>query len=218
MAAAKGAPAVNGKPASRVNLEEVFGQNTFSLAEMQARLPEAGVQGADPHARAGDRAGPAVADAVALAMKEWALEKGATHFTHWFQPLTGLDRREARLASSRRTAAAARSPSSAARSWSRASRTRRRSRRAACARRSRRAATPRGTRPRPAFLIESRGGATWRSRRRSRRGPATRSTQKIPLLRSIHALDEQARARAQAVRRRRPSACARRSGPSRSTS
>ena len=43
------------------------------------------------------RSTPSLADAVALAMKEWALEKGATHYTHWFQPLTGLDRREARL-------------------------------------------------------------------------------------------------------------------------
>ena len=40
---------------------------------------------------------PTLADAVAQAMREWAMEKGATHYTHWFQPLTGPDRREARL-------------------------------------------------------------------------------------------------------------------------
>ena len=43
----------------------------------------------------GEELDPTVADAVASAMKEWAIEHGATHFTHWFQPLTGVDRGKA---------------------------------------------------------------------------------------------------------------------------
>jgi glutamine synthetase len=72
-----------------MNIEKIFGERTFGLAEMKARLPKstykALVQTIDRHAELD----PAVADAVALAMKEWAIEHGATHFTHWFQPLTG---------------------------------------------------------------------------------------------------------------------------------
>ena len=90
MAAAKGAPASNGKAASRVNLEEVFGQNTFSMAEMQARLPKPVFKALMRTLDQGTELEPQIADAVAVAMKEWALEKGATHYTHWFQPLTGL--------------------------------------------------------------------------------------------------------------------------------
>jgi glutamine synthetase len=90
MAAAKGAPTTNGKTASRVDLEEVFGQNTFSMAEMQARLPKPVFKALKQTIEQGTELEPSIADAVAVAMKEWALEKGATHFTHWFQPLTGL--------------------------------------------------------------------------------------------------------------------------------
>src|ERR1041384_1479316 len=89
MAAAKG-PTTNGKAATRTNLEEVFGSNTFSLAEMQARLPKPVYKALMRTLDAGVELEPSVADAVAVAMKEWALEKGATHYTHWFQPLTGL--------------------------------------------------------------------------------------------------------------------------------
>ena len=64
----------------------------------------------------GEALDTSLADAVALAMKEWALEKGATHYTHWFQPLTGLDRREARQLLRARPARARRWPSSPARS------------------------------------------------------------------------------------------------------
>jgi glutamine synthetase len=83
-------PATNGNGHHRpVPVEQLFGQNTFGLTEMKARLPKAvfrrlcaTIDGAAP-------LDETVADAVALAMKEWAVEKGATHFTHWFQPLTG---------------------------------------------------------------------------------------------------------------------------------
>ena len=64
----------------------------------------------------GDALDFSLADAVAEAMKEWALERGATHFTHVFQPLTGLDGREARLLLRARPRRQARSPSSPARS------------------------------------------------------------------------------------------------------
>jgi glutamine synthetase len=88
LAAVKGKSATNGK-ATRTDLEAVFGQNTFSLAEMQARLPKPVYRSLMKTLEQGTELDASVADAVALAMKEWALEKGATHFTHWFQPLTG---------------------------------------------------------------------------------------------------------------------------------
>ena len=56
---------------------------------MKARLPEAQYEALLSTTQNGTELDPSVADAVAKAMKEWALEKGATHFTHWFQPLTG---------------------------------------------------------------------------------------------------------------------------------
>ena len=89
MAAARGT-AGNGKMGSAVPIQEVFGQNTFSLVEMQARLPKSVYKALVRTLEQGSELEPQVADAVAVAMKEWALEKGATHFTHWFQPLTGL--------------------------------------------------------------------------------------------------------------------------------
>ena len=117
----------------------------------------------------------ALADAVASAMKEWALENGATHFTHWFQPLTGSPPRST-TPSTRPRATARRSPSSPARSSSRASRTRPRSRPAASARRSRPAATPPGTRRRRPSSSRTPTARCCASRPRSRRGRARRST------------------------------------------
>jgi len=73
-----------------VNLEEVFGRNVFGLHEMKTRLPKPQFKILLSTIRSGTTLDPTVADAVAVAMKEWALERGATHFTHWFQPLTGL--------------------------------------------------------------------------------------------------------------------------------
>ncbi len=69
---------------------EVFGANVFSKAEMQKRLPKSvykSVLATIDHAALLD---PLVADAVAAAMKDWAMEKGATHYAHVFYPLTGL--------------------------------------------------------------------------------------------------------------------------------
>ena len=71
------------------DVEAIFGQNTFGLAEMKARLPKAVYKRICATVEKGEPFDESVADAVALAMKEWAVERGATHYTHWFQPLTG---------------------------------------------------------------------------------------------------------------------------------
>ncbi len=80
---------VNGATIKLVDIEKVFGENTFGLAEMRARLPKPTFQAILSTIEMGVELDPRLADAIALAMKEWATEKGATHFTHWFQPLTG---------------------------------------------------------------------------------------------------------------------------------
>jgi glutamine synthetase len=95
LAAAKGwpsehvPPALNGRPTESMDIEKIFGENVFSLAAMKTRLPKAIHKALIATIEQGTVLDPSVADAVALGMKEWALEKGATHFTHWFQPLTG---------------------------------------------------------------------------------------------------------------------------------
>jgi glutamine synthetase len=83
-------PTTNGGGQKRVDLEEVFGDNLFGLHQMKSRLPKPQYEALLSTVRDGTDLDPSVADAVAVAMKEWAMEKGATHFTHWFQPLTGL--------------------------------------------------------------------------------------------------------------------------------
>ncbi len=66
----------------------VFGENVFSTAVQRQRLPKAVYRQLQETLESGELLEPALADAVAAAMKEWAMERGATHFTHWFQPLT----------------------------------------------------------------------------------------------------------------------------------
>jgi glutamine synthetase len=68
----------------------VFGSNVFTKAEMQARLPKAVYKSVVATIDKGVKLDPAVADAVAVAMKDWALERGATHYAHVFYPMTGL--------------------------------------------------------------------------------------------------------------------------------
>ena len=71
-------------------ITEFFGSNVFSTSVMQERLPKkvfAEVMDVMEH---GGNISIATADIVANAMKDWAVEKGATHYTHWFQPLTGI--------------------------------------------------------------------------------------------------------------------------------
>ena len=72
-----------------MDVEEIFGENTFGLEEMQSRLPKSAYKSIVATIEEGEPLDHDIADTVALAMKEWALEKGATHYTHWFQPLTG---------------------------------------------------------------------------------------------------------------------------------
>ena len=68
---------------------QVFGANVFSPAEQRKRLPKAVYKQLQSTLENGEALDSSLADAVALAMKEWALERGATHYAHWFQPLTG---------------------------------------------------------------------------------------------------------------------------------
>jgi glutamine synthetase len=68
---------------------QLFGSNVFSPAVQRQRLPKDVFGKLSKTLAKGEALDTSLADAVALAMKEWALEKGATHYTHWFQPLTG---------------------------------------------------------------------------------------------------------------------------------
>ncbi|MCW2815832.1 MAG: glnN, partial [Nocardioides sp.] len=69
---------------------EIFGVNVFSLTAMQKRLPKSVYKSVVSTIERSTPLDPDVADAVASAMKDWALEKGATHYAHVFYPLTGL--------------------------------------------------------------------------------------------------------------------------------
>jgi glutamine synthetase len=68
---------------------QVFGENVFSPAVQRARLPKHVYKALQRTLDRGEALDTTLADSVAQAMKEWAMEKGATHYTHWFQPLTG---------------------------------------------------------------------------------------------------------------------------------
>lgn len=87
--AVKESPARPDSAAFRMKIEETFGHNVFSLGRMQARLPKPAFKALLRTLEEGTELDPGIAEAVAVAMKDWALERGATHFTHWFQPLTG---------------------------------------------------------------------------------------------------------------------------------
>src|SRR3954452_8972487 len=67
----------------------IYGENVFSVAVQRQRLPKAVFRQLEGTIAKGQTLDPALADAVASAMREWAMERGATHYTHWFQPLTG---------------------------------------------------------------------------------------------------------------------------------
>jgi glutamine synthetase len=67
-----------------------FGANVFTIDEQRARLPKHVYKQLLATLESGTPLDPTLADAVAQAMREWAMEKGASHYTHWFQPLTGL--------------------------------------------------------------------------------------------------------------------------------
>lgn len=72
------------------SLTELFGSNVFNDSVMKERLPKATYKALRKTSEDGLPLDPAVAEVVANALKDWAIEKGATHFTHWFQPMTGI--------------------------------------------------------------------------------------------------------------------------------
>jgi len=72
------------------HIKELFGVNVFNEEVQRARLPKPVFKALQKTIRQGQPLDPGSADAVANAMKDWAIEKGATHFTHIFQPMTGL--------------------------------------------------------------------------------------------------------------------------------
>src|SRR5438270_6958101 len=72
------------------HLKDLFGANVFNEEVQRQRLPKPVFKALQKTIKQGAILDPAIADNVATAMKDWAMEKGATHFTHMFQPMTGL--------------------------------------------------------------------------------------------------------------------------------
>jgi glutamine synthetase len=79
-----------GSPDLTLPANQVFGANVFSVELQRQRLPKHVFKELQRSLARGEALDTALADSVAQAMKEWALERGATHYTHWFQPLTGM--------------------------------------------------------------------------------------------------------------------------------
>ena len=105
--------------ATPLNFREVpspslFGVNTFNEKEMRARLPKPAFKALQRTIKRGEKLDPSISDAVATAMSDWALEKGATHYAHVFQPLTGITAEKHDSASSPRPVMAVRSLNSPA--------------------------------------------------------------------------------------------------------
>ncbi len=73
-----------------VNVPEIFGSMVFNDATMKERLPKATYKALKKTIDLGEPLDISVANVVANAMKDWAVEKGCTHYTHWFQPMTGI--------------------------------------------------------------------------------------------------------------------------------
>ena len=71
-------------------VSELFGSNVFNDSVMTERLPKDTYKMLKSAVKEGKSIDSSIADTVASAMKDWAIEKGATHYTHWFQPLTGI--------------------------------------------------------------------------------------------------------------------------------
>lgn len=72
------------------NVPEIFGSSVFNDATMRERLPKSTYKSLKKTIDLGLALDESVADVVASAMRDWAIEKGATHFTHWFHPMTGI--------------------------------------------------------------------------------------------------------------------------------
>ena len=80
--------APSARPISPSPASYPFGENVFTLAVQKERLPKDVFKQLQATLDRGEALDPSLADAVAKAMREWAMENGATHYTHWFQPLT----------------------------------------------------------------------------------------------------------------------------------
>ena len=72
------------------HVQDIFGEDVFNESVMMKRLPKKVYEKLKRAIDEGSELSPEVADTIAHEMKEWAMERGATHFTHWFQPLTGV--------------------------------------------------------------------------------------------------------------------------------
>ena len=73
----------------QTHIKELFGSSVFSESVQRDRLAKTVFKALQATVKKGEPLQADIADAVASAMKDWAIEKGATHYTHWFQPLTG---------------------------------------------------------------------------------------------------------------------------------
>ena len=151
----------------KTHVKDLFGVNVFNEEVQKARLPKPVFKALQKTIKLGEPLDPTVADAVATAMKDWAIEKGATHYTHLFQPMTGItaEKHDSFIAPNGDGGAIAEfsgkelikgEPDASARSPP-----------AACARPSRPAATPPGTRPAPPTSWRTPTARRWSSRRRS---------------------------------------------------
>ena len=74
----------------KINVEDIFGKNVLTLEKMRERLPKNVYKELVKVMDQGGELSMAAANVIAKAMKDWAVENGATHYTHWFQPLTGI--------------------------------------------------------------------------------------------------------------------------------
>jgi glutamine synthetase len=72
------------------SIQDLYGSNVFNLKTMRNYLSEKAYKSLSETIKSGTKLDPSIADEVAEAMKTWAISKGATHFSHWFQPLTGI--------------------------------------------------------------------------------------------------------------------------------
>ena len=71
-------------------VSDFFGENVFNLSVMKKRLPKETFKAVENTFKDGTALDKSAAEIIATAMKDWAIEKGATHYTHWFQPMTGV--------------------------------------------------------------------------------------------------------------------------------
>ena len=181
---------------NRVNFKEMhakdmFGCNVFNEATQRERLPKAVFKALHRTIKEGAMLDPAIADAVANAMKDWALEKGATHYTHIFQPMTGLtaEKHDSFLTPTADGKAIAEfSGKELVRGEPDASSFPSGGIRATFEARGYTAWDPTS----PAYIFENPNGATLSFRRRSSVGPREALDKKTPLLKSMEALSKQA--------------------------